>query len=1014
VADLRAFSPNGDGVKDKLTLSDSVTGSDRVLDWKLGIYPATETGQRVDQVKAVKSWAGTAPIPATFSWSGERDEGTKAADGRYVALLEARYPNRDSIEAQTLSLVLDTVAPSISASAAPLLFSPNEESSLKTTTITQKAVPGDDWEGRLVDSGGQVVRNWSWHDQVETIVWDGSDDAGNKVRDGSYRYEVSSTDAAGNVGKAVIPAIGVDARRPQVAVTASATGLSPNKDGIQDSLVLSIDVTLKDGISAWKLAILDAQGAEKLVKTGTGTDLPTKFEWDGKNASGAIVEGTYKARLAVSYLNGNNPVATSPSFVLDLTAPVATVKADRVAFNPAGDDRQNRVTFTQTGSEEDRWTGEILAANGKVLRTWTWKPIPEANLRWDGTDDAGAAVPDGDYRYRLRATDRGGNAFVSAPLPVALDTEKKTARLVADLRAFSPNGDGQKDTVNLTDTVQGNLRAASWKLGLYAAPEAGQQLDRSKSLKTWTGTGAPPASFVWAGIRDDGTKAPDGRHIALLELRWPNGDVAEAQTLPIVLDTTPPSIALSAAPLLFSPNEQSLLRTTTISQKAVPGDDWEGRLLDSSGAVIRSWSWKGQVADIVWNATDTAGNLVKDGSYRYEVSSTDAAGNATKAIVPAIVVDARAVQVFVTASATGLSPNGDGVMDDINFSLIVNLREGIASWRFSLVDASGAEAASFSGAGADMPARLTWNGKNSAGGIVEGNYTGIFRVDYAKGDRVEAKTGTLAVDVTGPVVELALSPPYFSPDNDGVDDELSMSLAVKDASELAGWKLEIDEASIEETPGAAPKERLFASWSGTGIPASLITWDGKSTKGELVESATDYPLYLDVADIYGNKTRVKGIVAVDVLVIREGDRLKIKVPSIVFRANFADFVGLDPDTVAKNQKVIGRIAEILNKFKDYRIAIEGHANSIGKIYGYTAAKITDEEQKELVPLSTNRADLVRKMLVTAGVDARRLTVLGRGSSEPVVDFKDAVNRWKNRRVEFILIKTASPAAGSGG
>jgi outer membrane protein OmpA-like peptidoglycan-associated protein len=27
-----------------------------------------------------------------------------------------------------------------------------------------------------------------------------------------------------------------------------------------------------------------------------------------------------------------------------------------------------------------------------------------------------------------------------------------------------------------------------------------------------------------------------------------------------------------------------------------------------------------------------------------------------------------------------------------------------------------------------------------------------------------------------------------------------------------------------------------------------------------------------------------------------------------------------------------------------------------------------------------------------------------GSSEPVVDFKDSQNRWKNRRVEFILIK----------
>ena len=148
----------------------------------------------------------------------------------------------------------------------------------------------------------------------------------------------------------------------------------------------------------------------------------------------------------------------------------------------------------------------------------------------------------------------------------------------------------------------------------------------------------------------------------------------------------------------------------------------------------------------------------------------------------------------------------------------------------------------------------------------------------------------------------------------------------------------------------------------------------------------------------------------DVLVIREGDRLKIKVPSIVFRPNAADFNGLDAETVGNNARVIKRIAQILNKFRDYGILIEGHANSEGKIGGYSEAKINDEETKELLPLSTGRAELVKKLLSDNGVDPKRLSTTGKGSSEPVVDFKDAQNRWKNRRVEFILIK--SQAAGS--
>jgi outer membrane protein OmpA-like peptidoglycan-associated protein len=209
---------------------------------------------------------------------------------------------------------------------------------------------------------------------------------------------------------------------------------------------------------------------------------------------------------------------------------------------------------------------------------------------------------------------------------------------------------------------------------------------------------------------------------------------------------------------------------------------------------------------------------------------------------------------------------------------------------------------------------------------------------------------------------------------------------------------------VEESAQAKARERLFIAWSGKGQPSRRLAWDGRSAKGETVEAATDYPFYFDVRDVWGNQSRVSGKVAVDVLVIREGERLKIKIPSIVFRPNFADFNGLAAEQLARNDQVIKRIAEILNKFRDYRIGIEGHANSISKIYDYAAAKVAEEEAKELIPLSTARAELVRQRLIQYGVDAKRLTAVGMGSSAPVVDWKDAVNRWKNRRVEFILVK----------
>jgi outer membrane protein OmpA-like peptidoglycan-associated protein len=69
------------------------------------------------------------------------------------------------------------------------------------------------------------------------------------------------------------------------------------------------------------------------------------------------------------------------------------------------------------------------------------------------------------------------------------------------------------------------------------------------------------------------------------------------------------------------------------------------------------------------------------------------------------------------------------------------------------------------------------------------------------------------------------------------------------------------------------------------------------------------------------------------------------------------------------------------------------------------ARAAREQAEELIPLSKESpADAVKKALVELGLDEGRITTAGLGGAEPVVPFADAVNRWKNRRVEFILIK----------
>ncbi len=1028
------LSPNADGSHDLLSLPTTITDERYLQSYTLLVYKgsldkpesAVEPALRTIANKESRPenegfsglWARLVYVqkglasPETLSWDGRAGDGSIAPDGSYTLFVQAFDDNGNPGLAGPYTVVVDSTPPesTLAPAETSTIFSPDGDGNKDSISFKLTGSVEDLWTLKVLDSGGMTQRSWTFAKAAPSnVTWDGKSDSGAIVPDGVYSLVLQSTDRAGNSQSRRLDNILVNTQQPPINVAIDLPAFSPNGDGRKDSLTISSSVPVRTGLVAWKLSILDKDKVSRWSLGGSDpAALPTRQVYEGKTSQGQVLpEGQYQAELEVTYSNGHHPKVLSPVFTVDLTPPSGTVKADRTAFNPAGSEGQNIVNLSQTGSREESWTGELFVAGaapgqvaGQAVRTWTSSGTPETKIEWDGADDQGKPLPDGSYVYRISSTDKAGNLFQSAPVQISLDTQKKGVRLSADPRAFSPNGDGQKDALRLTDSVLAKDKLTSYVLEILGAEAPGTV------VRTWKGTTGLAETYTWDGLASGaattGPKAADGRYLARLRVSYQNGDVAETQTPVFVLDTQAPTIKASASPLLFSPNGDGRLDSVAISQDSSTEEAWTGSIVDSAGQLVRSYAWKGQAQDLSWDGTDEAGNPVKDGAYRYLVQATDAAGNKASAELPGITVDNRPTQVFLTASETGISPNGDAFKDSLYFSPIVNLREGISSWRLSIANKAGAEIRAFTGA-SEVPARIDWDGKDAKGQVQEGEFVASLTVDYAKGDKPMAKTGSMVVDVTGPAVRLSTAPALFSPDNDGIDDELRFGISVADSSDIVDWRLDINETSVVEG-GAKAKERLFISWGGKGVPAPSIAWDGRSAKGELVEAATDYPWVFVIKDALGNVTRLTGAVSVDVLVIRDGDRLKIKVPSIVFRANFPDFVGLDQETLDRNAKVIKRIAQILNRFKDYRIQIEGHANSEGKIGGYSAAKIAEEETKELIPLSQGRAELVRKLLAENGVDPARLSTMGLGSSEPVVDFKDAENRWKNRRVEFVLIR----------
>ncbi len=84
---------------------------------------------------------------------------------------------------------------------------------------------------------------------------------------------------------------------------------------------------------------------------------------------------------------------------------------------------------------------------------------------------------------------------------------------------------------------------------------------------------------------------------------------------------------------------------------------------------------------------------------------------------------------------------------------------------------------------------------------------------------------------------------------------------------------------------------------------------------------------------------------------------------------------------------VSKVGDVIAKYADDRVRVEGHTDSTG------GARQNEE-------LSLRRADAVKRVLTSRGVQDKQILVLGLGETKPVADNGTAAGRAKNRRVEL--------------
>lgn len=365
---------------------------------------------------------------------------------------------------------------------------------------------------------------------------------------------------------------------------------------------------------------------------------------------------------------------------------------------------------------------------------------------------------------------------------------------------------------------------------------------------------------------------------------------------------------------------------------------------------------------------------------------TDAQTTAAEETPPAEPLSESSSAVTLRPGTGSFSPVQS---DEQRFFIDGAASQDIREWSFVVTDASGAVVHEERGTGAP-PEVLAWDGTINGENAPEGTYASTLTLTYADESTRTVETNPFLVDMTDPRPSFALRGVPFTPDGDGVRDELIITIDAEDVSPIQAWLFE-----IQTTDG----ETLARYTDNSDVPRTA-RWNGRPGGGYTVQSGDEYVVRGGVRDEAGNEGVTETLFIVGALTEAYNGQRRVQLPAIRFPANSARIADAPLSDRRRFDDVVDRMARILSATEG-RILIRGHANATR----FSGNRPDPEEQRnELVPLSRDRAAAVRNALIERGIAASRLEIEGVGASDPVASFADATGRSRNRRIEFYIVE----------
>ncbi|MFV9645089.1 MAG: FlgD immunoglobulin-like domain containing protein [Desulfobacterales bacterium] len=403
------------------------------------------------------------------------------------------YQNlHSSLEKYVLSVSLDQIW--LGDFTGTSSFSPNGDLQSDTCTINTTIshfYPIDHWKLTFYDGSGNPVRSFTGSSENVAFVWDGKDDLGNPVGDGTYTYRLEAWDDQENAISSQAQNISIDTAYPVAAITqpvensylqgaVSIQGTATDNDFVSYTL----DYGAGASPTEWhNLTLSRDRKSEELLCT-----------WDTSGLS----DGVYAFRLVVRDNSGN------ASTVL------RAIEVDRVIFSNVyihpGNFNPTNGESTTLHFDLDKAmeiTVTILDPDSNVIRTLLQDSSTtpgSQTISWDGKDEANNIVIDEAYNFSLEARYVGTTQIVTCDFGTSVTPYINN---IAGCETFNP-------AINENCTISYNLTANAkvlMRIGVSGATSA------FRTLLTWIPRTQGYNSELWDGRTDNGGMVGSGNYL---------------------------------------------------------------------------------------------------------------------------------------------------------------------------------------------------------------------------------------------------------------------------------------------------------------------------------------------------------------------------------------------------------------------------------------------------------------------------------------------------------------------